>query len=129
MKILIVEDDRDYRALLYELLHSWGHDMLAVSDALHAVALLDETNNGIDLVMLDLNLPRIGGDQIMKTYANWTKCQARFIIMSGYFNPDNYINHPKVVGCLHKPISNDTLKKMVAKVEAALSADTKSTKK
>jgi DNA-binding NtrC family response regulator len=103
--------------------------MLAVSDALHAVALLDETNNGIDLVMLDLNLPRLGGDQIMKTYANWTKCQARFIIMSGYFNPDNYVNHPKVVGCLHKPISNDTLKKMVAKAEEALNADTKTTKK
>jgi len=39
------------------LLHSMGHDMLAVSDALHAVALLDEANNGIDLVILDLNLP------------------------------------------------------------------------
>ena len=115
MKILLVEDDRDYRALLYGLLHSWGHDMLAVSDALHAVALLDENNNGIDLVLLDLNLPRLGGDQIMKTYANWTKCHARFIIMSGYFNPDLYKDHPKVVGCLNKPISTEALKKMVEK--------------
>ena len=120
MKILLVEDDRDYRALLYELLHSMGHDMLAVSDALHAVALLDEANNGIDLVILDLNLPRLGGDQIMKTYANWTKCHARFIIMSGFFNPDHYKDHPKVVGCLHKPISADSLKKMVEKAEGVL---------
>ena len=54
MKILIVEDDRSYRAMLYEFLHSEGHEVLAVSDALHAVALLNEQSHGVDLVLLDL---------------------------------------------------------------------------
>jgi CheY-like chemotaxis protein len=107
MKILIVEDDRDYRALLYELLHSMGHDIMAVCDALHAVALLDESNNGIDL----------GGHEIMDTYAGWSKCRAHFIIMSGCFDPERYKDHPKVIGCLHKPITNDALKEMVAKAQ------------
>jgi CheY-like chemotaxis protein len=122
MKILIVEDDREYRALLYELLHSMGHDLMAVSDALHAVALLDENNNGIDLVVLDLNMPRLGGQEIMDTYAGWSKCRAHFIIMSGCFDPERYKDHPKVVGCLHKPISNDALRQMVAKAQGVIAA-------
>jgi Response regulator containing CheY-like receiver, AAA-type ATPase, and DNA-binding domains len=121
MKILIVEDDRDYRALLYELLHSMGHDIMAVSDALHAVALLDEKNNGIDLVVLDLNMPRLGGNEIMETYAGWSKCHARFIIMSGCFDPERYKDHPKVIGCLHKPITNDALREMVIKAQGIIS--------
>ena len=122
MKILIVEDDRDYRALLYELLHSMGHDIMAVCDALHAVALLDENNNGIDLVVLDLNMPRLGGQEIMDTYAGWSKCRAYFIIMSGCFDPERYKDHPKVVGCLHKPITNDALRQMVAKAQGVVAA-------
>lgn len=117
MKILIVEDDRNYRALLYELLHSMGHDIMAVSDALHAVALLDENNNGIDLVILDLNMPRLGGHEIMETYAGWSKCRAHFIIMSGCLDPDRYKDHPKVIGCLHKPMTNDVLRDMVEKAQ------------
>ena len=111
MKILLVEDDRDYRAMLFKLLHAWGHDMLAVSDALHAIALLDEDNNGIDLVILDLNLPRLGGEEVMKTYAHWTKCRARFIVISGLPIPEHYVDHPKVLGCLDKPVSTEALKR------------------
>jgi hypothetical protein len=59
----------------------------------------------------------------MKTYANWTKCRARFIIMSGFFNPEHYKDHPKVVGCLSKPISSDTMKKMVEKAQEAIMAE------
>jgi DNA-binding NtrC family response regulator len=117
MKILIVEDDRDYRALLYEHLHGMGHDIMAVSDALHAVALLDENNNGIDLVMLDLNMPRLGGHEIMATYATWSKCRAQFIIMSGCFDPERYKDHPKVIGCLQKPITNEALREMIGKAQ------------
>ena len=77
----------------------------------------------------DADEPRLGGDQIMKTYASWTKCHARFIVMSGFFNPEHYKDHPKVIGCLSKPISNDALKKMVGKAEASLKAEAKSEKR
>ena len=59
MKILIVEDSRDYRAMLYEFLHSQGADVMAVSDALHAVALLNQKDSDIELALLDLRMPRL----------------------------------------------------------------------
>jgi DNA-binding response OmpR family regulator len=105
MKILIVEDDRCYRAMLYEFLHSEGHEVLAVSDALHAVALLNEHTHGVDLVLLDLKMPRLGGITLMETFASWTGARPRFIVMSGEPEFADFKKHPLVVASLHKPFS------------------------
>jgi DNA-binding NtrC family response regulator len=125
MKILIVEDDRNYRFVLYELLHLQGHDILVVSDALHAVALLDEHDNGIELVLLDLRMPRLSGDQVMETFAHWGDCRARFIIMSGHVDPTRFKDHPKVVGCLEKPIEGQVLINMINKAGKLLAEEKK----
>lgn len=105
MKILIVEDDRNYRAMLYEFMHSGGHEVLAVSDALHGVALLNDPTHGIDLVLLDLRMPRMGGGTLMETFANWPRMQTKFIVMSGEAEFSTYRTHPHVVACLRKPFS------------------------
>jgi CheY-like chemotaxis protein len=115
MKILIVEDDRNYRAMLYEFLHSEGHEVLAVSDALHAVALLNERTHGIDLVLLDLKMPRLGGGTLIETFASWPRTQTRFIVMSGDPEYSAYRKHPQVVACLHKPFAFAQLQKQIKK--------------
>lgn len=117
MKILIVEDDRSYRAMLYEFLHAEGHEVLAVSDAMHAVALLMESTHGIDLVLLDLKMPRMAGGTLMETFANWSRAQTRFIVMSGEPEYADFTGHPLVVACLHKPFSFAQLKQHIAALE------------
>lgn len=117
MKILIVEDDRSYRAILYEFLHSEGHDVLAVSDALHAVALLNEQSHGVDVVLLDLKMPRLGGITLMETYANWSGARPHFIVMSGEPEFSMFAGHPLVLGCLHKPFSLAQLQQQLEKVD------------
>ena len=119
MKILIVEDDRSYRAMLYEFLHSEGHEVLAVSDALHAVALLNERSHGVELVLLDLKMPRLGGITLMETFANWPGARPRFIVMSGEPQYANFKNHPLVIACLHKPFSFAQLQAQLEKLNAA----------
>lgn len=114
MKILICDDDSNYRAMLYEHLHGQGHDMLAVSDALHAVALLNESTHDIDVVVLDLAMPRLGGDELIQTFAHWENCSVYFVVISGAFDPDVYRDHPKVVGCLQKPFHLQALNELVA---------------
>jgi DNA-binding NtrC family response regulator len=118
MKILIVEDDRDYRAMLYDYLHAAGHDVLAVSDALHAVALLNEKSSDVELALLDLRMPRLGGDVMMQTFANWGRCRTRFVVMSGELDVSPYENHPMAVACLRKPFPLEVLKEQIAKVES-----------
>jgi DNA-binding response OmpR family regulator len=103
MKILVVEDDRSYRALLFEFLHSLGHDVLAVSDAVHAIALLTDHSHEIDLVLLDFKMPRMSGEEVMQSFAHWSTCRTRFLIVSGAENLEVYLSHPKVAGILHKP--------------------------
>ncbi len=129
MKILIVEDDRNYRFVLYELLHLQGHDVLVVSDALHAIALLDERENAIELVLLDLRMPRLSGDQVMETFAHWGECRARFIIMSGHVDTGRFKDHPKVVGCLQKPIEGPVLIKMVNEAGKLIAEEKKAAEK
>ena len=120
MNILIVEDDRDYRAMLYEFLHSQGHEVLAVSDALHAVALLNEVNNGIDLALLDIKMPRLGGDAIMDTFTSWNRCATSFIVMSGEPDSARYESHPAVIAFLSKPFSFGELEQKIRKAETRL---------
>ena len=109
MKILICDDDPNYRAMLYEHLHAQAHDVLAVSDALHAVALLNEAGHGIEAVVLDLAMPRLGGDELIQTFAHWENCSVHFVVISGAFDPEVYRGHPKVAGCLHKPFQLQAL--------------------
>lgn len=116
MKILIVEDDRNYRAMLYEHLHSMGHEVLAVSDALHGVALLSEPTHGIDLVLLDLKMPRLGGGTLMETFAHWSHCRTNFVVMSGEPEYALFEQHPQVVACLHKPFSFSELQVAIDRV-------------
>lgn len=122
MKILIVEDDRSYRAMLYEFLHSQGHEVLAVSDALHAVALLSEHEHGVDLVLLDLKMPRLGGCALMDTFASWNGTRPRFIVMSGEPEYALYEKHPHVVACLHKPFSFAELLRRIEQSDVAPAA-------
>ncbi len=114
MKILICDDDPNYRAMLYEHLHSQGHDMLAVSDALHAVALLNDPKHDIEVVVLDLAMPRLGGDELIQTFAHWESCSVQFVVISGAFDPEVYRDHPKVAGCLHKPFQLHALDGLIA---------------
>jgi len=109
MKILICDDDPNYRAMLFEHLHGKGHDMLAVSDAMHAVALLNQASHDIEVVVLDLAMPRLGGDELIQTFAHWRHCSVHFVVISGAFDPEVYRDHPKVVGCLHKPFQLQAL--------------------
>lgn len=118
MKILITEDDREYRSLLYTFLHSKGHDVLAVSDAVHAVALLADHSHEIDLVLLDLNMPRLGGDDLLQSFGHWTACQTRFLIVSGRPDLERFASHPKLAGILHKPFPLAQLEELVNREDA-----------
>lgn len=107
--------------MLFEHLTSLGQDVLAVSDAQHAVALLIQKESNIEVTIMDLNMPRLGGDVMMKTFAKWVRCRTRFIIMSGEPEIVEYENHPAVIGCLDKPFSINVLGDLVNKAQITTS--------
>jgi len=69
LRILVVEDDDDHAELILHVLgeHHQGHRVERVSDGAAAIAYLDQ-NRGTrpELVLLDLNLPRVGGIDVLE---------------------------------------------------------------
>jgi DNA-binding NtrC family response regulator len=64
MKILIVDDEKTIRESLKEILEYHNFDCLEARDGKEALDVLDE--NIIDLVLLDIRLPRIDGIEVLK---------------------------------------------------------------
>ncbi|MFL7837353.1 MAG: response regulator transcription factor [Candidatus Promineifilaceae bacterium] len=59
MKILIVEDDLSLSDVLAFTLHRAGYDVITAYDGINALQLFETENP--DLIVLDLNLPRLDG--------------------------------------------------------------------
>ena len=63
-KLLIVEDNADYRELLISFLENEGYEVTAVNDGESAVATANDTE--FYLIILDLMLPKIDGYEVCR---------------------------------------------------------------
>jgi two-component system, chemotaxis family, chemotaxis protein CheY len=64
LRVLIVEDDPATRRLYKFLLTNGGYDVLEAEDGMAAVELLER--NHCSLVITDMNMPRMGGMELIK---------------------------------------------------------------
>lgn len=67
-KILVVEDDQSVTEAISDALSTEGHIVESVGDGLAALKRLE--NSGYDIVLLDLGLPELGGDEVCIRYRN-----------------------------------------------------------
>ncbi len=63
-KVLVVDDEPRMRSSVAELLKAYGHHCALAADGEEALQVL--TSNGFDLVLLDLNMPKKDGYQVMQ---------------------------------------------------------------
>jgi diguanylate cyclase (GGDEF)-like protein len=64
-RVLVVDDDRDVREALAEILDSNGYEAVTAKDGDEALVLLDR-DESIELVLLDMNLPELDGFDILR---------------------------------------------------------------
>ena len=62
--ILIADDERNIRSTLSDTFQLDGYDVVAVADGEQAIAAVER--GGIDLVLLDLQMPRLGGLETLR---------------------------------------------------------------
>ncbi|MER8007855.1 response regulator transcription factor [Streptomyces sp. NPDC094149] len=62
--VLVVEDEREIRELLRRYLERAGYGVLTTGSGAEAVRLLAE--RGVDLTLLDLGLPDVDGDEVLR---------------------------------------------------------------
>lgn len=66
MRILVVEDDERISSFLVKGLESEGFETLVVDDGARAVSVLLAEGATLDLVLLDLGLPRASGEDVLR---------------------------------------------------------------
>jgi DNA-binding response OmpR family regulator len=81
--ILLVEDERSIREFLTDALTSYGHAVITATDGQDAVEKFQENLDRIDLILMDITMPRKDGIAAYKEIMA-LKPQTKVLLMSGY---------------------------------------------
>lgn len=114
--ILFVDDEEPLRHLGKRMLSGKGYQVLLAASGEEALALFQEQGEGIDLVILDLSMPGMGGAKCL-TEMLALNPQTRVIIITGY-SPDALAGGglAGAATCVRKPFSQAELLETVDKV-------------
>jgi two-component system cell cycle response regulator len=85
--ILSVDDDKDLRDLLHELITRMGHTSVTAADGVEALDQLSE--NTFDIVITDINMPRMDGLELISRIHKGFK-EVDVIAFTGYHNKYKY---------------------------------------
>ena len=112
--ILVAEDDEVVREVICRLLELRGFDVLEAPDGEEALELIENLSGDLDLVLTDLNMPKVGGRELAERLAR-LRPGTPVLFMSG--NPfasgsmDRTLPHGTAF--IPKPFSADTLTRKV----------------
>ena len=65
--VMVVDDSLSMRRYLSQLLNRFGFQVIEARDGRHALEQLDSAAQNIDLFLLDLEMPRMDGFELMET--------------------------------------------------------------
>lgn len=117
IKLLIIDDEKDIRDSLKDILIDEGYEIHLAENALEAKKLkLSQTFN---LILLDIWMPDIDGLSLLKEWASNNEINCPVVMMSGHGTIDTAIEATKIgaTDFLEKPIS---LQKLLKTISSAL---------
>ena len=116
--VLVVDDDEPVVKAVSVLLRRLGHRVLGTTDPEQVVTLLEDENHGVDLLMVDVVMPRMNGLSLVERISH-SGVELPVLYMSGYVHGE--VTWPGVPGSrtdfIEKPMS---LRELRAKVESIL---------
>ncbi|WP_347902380.1 response regulator [Pseudomonas purpurea] len=113
-RVLIVDDDKDARELLSEVLALEGIRCMTAASGETALKLLD-SNKSIGLIITDLRMHRLSGLELVREVRESVRAALPIIMVSGDAEACDVIAamHLNVVDFLLKPIDTDKLLALV----------------
>ena len=112
--ILLVEDEDMVRAFTADVLRRRGYQVLEAAEGRQALDVLQQHEEGVELVLTDVVMPGMNGSQLANRIRE-LQPDAKVLFMSGY--TDTAIVHHGVldpgVQCIQKPFTPDALAKRV----------------
>ncbi len=85
------------RVMLQDVLTEAGYQVLTACDGEEAWHILDEESDGIDLVILDLLMPRMTGFEVLENIQE-NQLDQRVLVVTGIFKSDKEIDRLKELG-------------------------------
>jgi two-component system response regulator MprA len=116
MRILVIDDDRDIREIVVELLAAEGHE---VAGAVDGAAAIDQLQRGArpSLIFLDMMMPRLDGEGFLKAMrSDPSLADIPVVILTAHPGAQLKATELGAAGCLRKPVEIDDL---LATVERA----------
>jgi CheY-like chemotaxis protein len=103
-RILLAEDDPDIRSAAASCLSDAGHDVVTAKDGLEGLACFKESSEGFDIVVLDLSMPRMGGEECLLAIRK-VKPDTRFLLTTGFLVEGGLAEEVESgkLSCLRKP--------------------------
>lgn len=105
-RVLVVDDEKIIRVMLDKIISDMGGEVTQAADGVEAVALFREKHEAIDLVILDMVMPNMNGDQCFKELQEIDNSVP--IIVSSGFDKNSSITmllENGAKGYLHKPFN------------------------
>jgi len=111
--LMLVDDDEDIREVLKLFLEIDGYRVTTATDGVDALEQLKKTSEHPSLILLDLMMPRMDGEQFMKTLRASQFADIPVVIMSGYKEAGDKTGQIYGNCCLMKPVEFDELMAVV----------------
>lgn len=115
VRVLVVDDDRLVLATLAKGLRQWGYEVAEASSGEIGLKLALETNP--DVILLDVNMPRMSGLEVAKTLRAQTTIPFLFLTAYGDTDIVKQATEHGAMGYLVKPVD---ISQIVPAIEAAL---------
>ncbi len=114
-KILFVDDDDILRQTMVRVLRRLGYEVVACQDGLEAIEYYEQNFDNIDLIILDLIMPRMGGDEAFQHLMKINP-EARILISSGFAKNNSVEELIRLGACgfLGKPFNIAELSSVLA---------------
>ncbi len=113
--MLVVEDDKDIRESIAEVLEAEGHAVTQMSTARAALGSLDRPGSP-DLVLLDLRMPGMDGLSFLDALQGRPDRERFRVILMSADRAVTHLEHaPGVVGVLQKPFETDDLLELLTR--------------
>ena len=118
-RVLIIDDEADVLSTAKAIMEKLGCKVLTAEDGMEGIAVFRASHEEIDLVLLDMTMPKINGLEALTELRAINK-KVPVIICSGYgyANLSEKFKGSPPEGFLHKPYSIKEIKKLIGQLQA-----------
>lgn len=113
--VLVVDDEEHVRSITEMMLTQFGLDVLTAEDGLDGIKKVEAEGDRIDLVIMDLTMPRMNGERAFRAMRE-LRPDIQVLLTSGYNESEaTSLGEKGIVGFLQKPYELEDLLKAVKK--------------